>query len=56
MLLKNVASEPRLCTNCRVRKPTKNGGYNLIENGMRQRWVCGDCKPKMELKGEFNGT
>lgn len=35
---------------CKIRKPTKNGAYEVFNNGMRQRWICGDCKQKQEQR------
>jgi hypothetical protein len=34
------------CTNCRQRKPKEFGRYIPYNEGMNQKWVCGQCYEK----------
>lgn len=40
--------ETRLCDCCKVKKPKFTGYLQVFNNGLNQRWLCLDCKEKIE--------
>lgn len=46
----------RWCSRCREKKNADKGVFEKLDGGLRQRWVCDDCKEAESVRSQGNGA